>query len=201
MYVRSARCFWSVFSIIIVVLVTMIGLAAVSTMAGCLDGLQVKKQLDTSEAALAEERLKLEIERERLVAAKATTDEVDKALVRIKSMEKDLTTAKEVWDRSFNADGSPKIENAAAAAGAVLPPPWGSVLVIGGAVVGMITQQLRLGKVKADGDALADSIEAMRASSAALKNEMARPEAKAAAARVLAQRPGARAIIERRKVT
>lgn len=166
--------------------------------AGCFDAEKEKARLDQTQSELAEKRLELEIERDRLASQKADTTDVEKSLARVAKLEGDLAAIRAVIDKSINPDGSLNGAAIGAAAGAVLPPPWNLVALLGAPLVTGLVQEFRLRGLKADADQIVDSVEAMRAANPTLKNEM--KSMKDVAAKQLT-RPGARKLIASRAVT
>lgn len=168
------------------------------SVAGCFDAEKEKARLDQTQSELAEKRLELEIERDRLASQKADTTDVEKSLARVAKLEGDLAAIRAVIDKSINPDGSLNGAAIGAAAGAVLPPPWNLVALLGAPLVTGLVQEFRLRGVKADADQIVDSVEAMRAASPTLKDAM--KAAKDVASKQLT-RPGARKLIAARAIT
>ena len=189
------RCMWSLFRLACILTLALV-IPLVS--AGCFDAEKERARLDQTQAALAEERTALEIERAKVLAAKQDPSAIDAQLARVDKLAADLERVRSLMAKAINPDGSLNGSAIGAAAGAALPPPWNLVALIGAPLLTGVVQEFRLRGVKADADQIVDSVEAMRAASPTLKDAM--KAAKDVAQKQLT-RPGARKLIAARSIT
>lgn len=129
-------------------------LAAAVCIAGCTASPQ--PQIDSTLSTLKAERDRARAHYESLAQSENPKDRetAEKTLEHLAKLDAGITKAEHLAQQVFDEQGNINPQGAAAAAGALLPPPFNLIVMIGGPLALLATQEIRARRRKQEADEL-----------------------------------------------